>query len=820
MTRRMLLALAAATLACASAWAIDEAPPASLLWAGAPASPGLTLRAELSLLPLGGDCAVYADLSRFDRSTDAGNPFHDKAAWLRRLDRMKTLRMNALVLLHYHPFALFVDYGDRYPEATYLTPDQLRAKQDMLRWLLGEARSRGIKLYFLTYNIWLPAGFARAHGLEQSAVDSPLTREYTAWTVAKFFETFPGFGGLIMHAAESPPGCADFVEHGVVAGLRRVTPRPEFILWDWCSYPWQVKQVLSAYDGPKGFMSYLQYEQFFASKADPRLRQMAELTGNREAIALGGPKAGNSYLLFANPEMVHDVLADFHRNLGRGIVMEALDLPGHWLAAAAFCRYSWSPTEPYRDGFWEDMLAARYGSRPLARPLLTLFKEASLVLSSQMKLTHSQSGAFCPQVGMPLIQVLEMGSISTYIFENSQALGPDGYIHPNMGLCIPSHGWGPYVLPVRQYVLGLIPNAAERQRRLDAWLRKDRTLGFQPRPAHGGEVTPLDVAAELGGHVAHAQAAMAQVSRLRDTARSARDELRLMLGYAAKNIALGEFYVHKDRAAVAWERYRLLGTPADATRCVAELESSVRAWRNYAAVGDRLDPGGVWYQNSVFCYPPPWAQTDFWNNYSAAHCTRMAELTPLWEREVEAVRERLAGARTRAEREELVPPLMDEIVPWLAGGRLIASVDFEGDDAKLVRIAEDSGRLTDDPAEVLDGRRSLVGDSRKTGREWTEYMTTDPAAVRFRPNARYQIRLRYRVLDGGDGKFRPPFAMALRSPRGGDVGDMRMWGRPTGTVAERVFTARTGDFDDYYLFLSIHGPAAIAVDDIAIQELP
>ncbi len=518
--------------------------------------------------------------------------------------------------------------------------------------------------------------------------------------------------------------------------------------------------------------------------------------------------------------MVHDVLADFHRNLGRGIVMEALDLPGHWLAAAAFCRYSWSPTEPYRDGFWEDMLAARYGSRPLARPLLTLFKEASLVLSSQMKLTHSQSGAFCPQVGMPLIQVLEMGSISTYIFENSQALGPDGYIHPNMGLCIPSHGWGPYVLPVRQYVLGLIPNAAERQRRLDAWLRKDRTLGFQPRPAHGGEVTPLDVAAELGGHVAHAQAAMAQVSRLRDTARSARDELRLMLGYAAKNIALGEFYVHKDRAAVAWERYRLLGTPADATRCVAELESSVRAWRNYAAVGDRLDPGGVWYQNSVFCYPPPWAQTDFWNNYSAAHCTRMAELTPLWEREVEAVRERLAGARTRAEREELVPPLMDEIVPWLAGGRLIASVDFEGDDAKLVRIAEDSGRLTDDPAEVLDGRRSLVGDSRKTGREWTEYMTTDPAAVRFRPNARYQIRLRYRVLDGGDGKFRPPFAMALRSPRGGDVGDMRMWGRPTGTVAERVFTARTGDFDDYYLFLSIHGPAAIAVDDIAIQELP
>ena len=198
-----------------------------------------------------------------------------------------------------------------------------------------------------------------------------------------------------MHAAESPPGCADFVEHGVVAGLKRVIPRPEFVLWDWCSYPWQVKQVLSAYDGPKAFMSYLQYEQFFASKADPRIRQMAELSGNSQTLALGGPKAGNSYLLFANPEMVHDVLADLHRNLGRGIVMECLDQPARWLATAAFCRYSWSPDEPYRDSFWEGLLATRYGSRPLARPLLTLLKEASLVLASQMKLTHSQSGAFC-----------------------------------------------------------------------------------------------------------------------------------------------------------------------------------------------------------------------------------------------------------------------------------------------------------------------------------------------------------------------------------------------------------------------------------------
>jgi hypothetical protein len=624
-----------------------------------------------------------------------------------------------------------------------------------------------------------------------------------------------------MHAAESPPGCADFVEHSPVAGLRRATPRPEFIFWDWCTYPRQVRQVLSAYDGPKGFMSYLQYEQFFASKADPRIRQMAERSGNRQTIALGGPKSGNAYLLFANPQMVHDVLADFHRNLGRGIVMECLDMPGRWLATAAFCRYSWAPTEAYRDGYWEDMLAARYGSRELARPLLTLFKEASLVLASQMRLTHSQSGAFYPQVGMPLIQVLEMGSISTYIFENSQALGPDGYIHPPMGLCIPSHGWGPYVLPVRQYVLGLTPDAAERKRRLDDWLALQRRLGFEPQLARGGEVTPLDVAAELEGHVTRAQAAMAQVSRLKETARSARDEVDLMLRYAGKNIALGEFYVHKDRAAVAWERYRVLGTPADATRCTAELARSVKAWQTFAELGDALDPGGIWYQNSVFCYPPPWTQTDFWNNYSAAHCTRMAELTPLWEREVEAVRERLARARTPAEREALVPPLMEEIVPWLPGGRPVARLDFEGEDAALARIAEDAGRLTDDPAVVLDGRRSLIGDSRATGREWTEYMTTDPAQVRFQPKTRYQIRLRYRVLDGGDGRFRPPFAMALRSPKGGgDVGEMRMWGRPTGTGAERVFTARTEDFDDYYLFLSIHGPAAIAVDDIAIQELP
>ncbi|MEA3409760.1 MAG: hypothetical protein U9Q95_05380, partial [Candidatus Eisenbacteria bacterium] len=462
---------------------------------------------------------------------------------------------------------------------------------------------------------------------------------------------------LITMAAEQPPGCAEFVQDAIVAGLRDVSPRPQFIFWNWCSYPNQARQVIKSYDGEALVMSYLQYEHFFSRRADPRIGQYSADLGGVPMAALGGPKVGHAYLLFANPEFIHDVVADlFAHNNGRALLIEEVHAPDRWLAEAAFARYAWNPEEPYRDEVWEALIAERYGSRKLAAALLSAMKAASLVVPTQLKLTHSQSDHFMPQMGLTLAQILEMPTLSTYVFENTQQIDAKGYLTPHLGMSRPNPDWGERVLPIRQWVLGQIPDPGERRRELDQWLKSRRSMGYAPLQADGDEQTPAAVAAELERSAVEAKTALRQAEALWSSAERNEKDLTLMFDYVRLNISLGEYFAHKDKAAIAWERCRVLGEDEQAAACVAELQRSLTAWHEFAVLGDRLHPAGAWYWQNTCAFPPPWSQNDLWNNYVSRHTT-FAELTPLWERELQLVRERL----DKADRSNLALPLMDEL---------------------------------------------------------------------------------------------------------------------------------------------------------------
>ena len=113
--------------------------------------------------------------------------------------------------------------------------------------------------------------------------------------------------------------------------------------------------------------------------------------------------------------------------------------------------------------------------------------------------------------------------------------------------------------------------------------------------------------------------------------------------------------------------------------------------------------------------------------------------------------------------------------------------------------------------------------SRRSTSEWSAIFETIPSAVHLEAGATYQVSLKYRVLDGGEERYAAgPFGMAFRSEKGGvpsDRGDSRTWGGRPGGVHEHILEATLGDFDDYHLFISTHGRAAMVVDDLRIVKV-
>ncbi len=796
---------------------IQEFPPPSW-WNGPVSDPPMDFRGAGTMLPLYGGIPLYEGMwKQFepnDRNTN--NRFHDRDYWSRRYMHLERLRFNAMVMYHPHPYPLFVDYHTQYPEAAWLTPEVLADKQAMLRWHIAEAEKHGIKLYFLTWNIWTPQGYARAHGIGQHSVDNPEVRAYTRWTIAEFFETFPGFGGLATMAGETPVGCIDFLRAAVVPALKDITPRPRLIFHTWCAYPDEAKRVLDDYDGPALAMHYLQYEQFFMDIADPRIGMYSRDLGGRSMVALGG--IYSPFLYFGDPEMTHGVVSTLYtKNNGRGLLVQGSEHAQGWLAELAYARYLNHPAEPYNDRVWEVVLASRYGSEELARPLLSLLKTASQVMPTQMMLTHSQSDHFHPHVGLSLGQMLEMPTLSTYIFENSQTLNDRGYLEGHLGLSYPNPDWGVKVLEIGHYVRNLIRNPKERSEATAAWVAARRTRGFNPQPIRGDELSPLDVVDRLENHLSKGRNSLDTVERLQFQASRKADELETTLARVRLNLAFADYIAKKDRAAIAFERYRVLGQAAsDREACLKHLADSVEAWKTYAAAMDAGNRRPVGHWRFWSAAPPPYSQNDFWYGYRKLAST-FEEMTPFWDRELELIRTQLEGSSVP------VPPMMDELRPVASGGEVVARIGFEPGEEPiyvLEPVAAPLAQIITDPALILEGKHSLLADSRKSQNEWNQYMITDLEKLNFSPNTPYQVRIRYRVVD--PGAFSTPFAVFLRSVKGGfeaDQGENRVWGQSEWVLSERVLFATTGEFDDYRLCFLLRGQAALVIDSITIKRM-
>lgn len=90
--------------------------------------------------------------------------FFDRNVCNRYLNFLSKQRFNAITFWNFHPFPYFCPI-EGHPEVSEISEEERESNANHLRWLIKEAGSRGIRLFWHFYNIYVCPSFAKAHGL-------------------------------------------------------------------------------------------------------------------------------------------------------------------------------------------------------------------------------------------------------------------------------------------------------------------------------------------------------------------------------------------------------------------------------------------------------------------------------------------------------------------------------------------------------------------------------------------------------------------------------------------------------------------------------
>ncbi len=767
----------------------------------------LAIRGVVGPLPLWLGTSLYNnEWKRFEPAeTDPAGPWFNRPRWTGKLDRMASQQLNALLLTHPHPFpGLLALKG--YPGACYFPREQLDQHVAQFKWLLAEAKRRGVRVYLMIWNICLPPKWAESQGLHELGADTPLSRAYTSRAVIDLLSTYPDLGGLVTLAGENPPGCVDFVADAIAGAMNRAgattTTRhaeddpsalPELIFWTWCSYPEDARRVLDACPRTR-LMHYLQCEQWFKPMVDPRVPRFEAFTAAVQShtrnpaistIVLGGPKSSLAYLLWGDPEWIRTLALDLRREGAHGIFFEPYCADA-WLATEALAVYSFSTGQRFNPRRWAKRLDEMYGVGEYAPQLLETIQHASAIVPRFVTLVHSQSDHYMPQFGLPLTHYLEMPTLSSYVFENTQTLDDRGYLTPRLGMTWPNPDWGERIAGIREAVLN---------------------------PASAGFTRPKAIADEINLHVITCQSRLGGLKAVKPAHPDQARRLTRLLDRIELNVALGEHLSQKIKAAIGWQSFQAgRGRSID---CIRPLRQSVKAWETVVEVADRLYPEPVRYWQSQIVSVPPWTQNQIWGSYRLIE-GHWRDQSPRFERELNLVRQSLSTGGPGASL-----PLWDMLDAEPADSLLsLGRIGFEIDLERDLRIKiGDGAALTADADLVLGGAKSLLADTRRLDGGAHVVVSTDPGHAPMLGHRPYRISLAYRVIERGSGTP-APFEIGVRPAGGGEpLGDHRFWGAPNGHIGTRILKVPPLKRDDYVFFIAVHGQAAIVVDQIDVQTL-
>ncbi|MCE5218707.1 hypothetical protein LLH03_16970 [bacterium] len=212
------------------------------------ARPFLPMRGIKWNLPLGGD--LYS-------GTSGGRPgewLWDRSFWEQFLEMMARNRYNVLTLWNGCPYNHLVHLDD-IPGASDLSYEQIEANIQFFRWAMRRARELGIQTQLITWNIHVPASFAKAQGIAAAAVDTPQVRAYLRRAVCALVDTYPDLAALGTCPGEQMPMLArekqDWIADTYLAGLRQASRRVPFFLRYWQGDPVATADMLDREKWPQ-----------------------------------------------------------------------------------------------------------------------------------------------------------------------------------------------------------------------------------------------------------------------------------------------------------------------------------------------------------------------------------------------------------------------------------------------------------------------------------------------------------------------------------------------------------------------------------------
>jgi len=764
---------------------LGQPPAAKVL-----SAPALSLRGDVLDFPFYLGVDLYGGRWRWhqDIEAKADSWWLDRGHWAWRLKRCAELRINSLLICHPHPFPALIDLPGGASSA-YFAPEHLKRLHDHFAWILDEAAQYGVRVYFLTWNIWVSPGFAKAHGIAQEGPDGPEVRQYTRECYRRLFEAYPRLAGVMTMAGEAPPGCVDFVREGVVEGLNQLPNPPELLFWIWCSYPEDARRIFADYKGKSVLVHYLQYEQLFRPQADPRIRRASEALGGVPVVTLGGLGTATGWLYWSDPYYIRDIMADLPRQNGVGCFFQGLDsfsaVAEKWLGWDALGRYGWDASLPREDEYWQARIEDHLSAKGVGADFLSASIAASAIPTRLLALLHRQTDHFMPQFGLPLVQYLGLPTLSTYVFENHERVDERGRLWPRLGLTWPNPDWGEKVVGVCDFVAG----------------RTDGT-------------TPLQIADELE---AAARTVEECVSRLRaagDTVAGGAEKWGQCLDQMMLNAHLGRHTAEKIRAAVAWERWKKGGaTPA---QVLEPLERSVRAIEAMAQIAASLYRGmGIETWRPGISRPVPWSHLQVWTT-DRYRKWDFADSAAAANRELEWIAKELSAGNGAP-----LLPFEDDLLPPPSHASLLARWDFEGDPPPGIRLGHYGPQATavvgggEAPLPLL-GKRLVATHSADAF--WFP-LTTDPAMLPLKPGRWYRLTADYWIA--ADAEANGDWLSAgARTTEGGwqqDVGARYMGGK-AGTRGCITLTLTPGEWQDYHAYVSIHGRARVELDNLELWE--
>lgn len=733
---------------------------------------------------------------------DAAGLWWDRSRWTARLDRMRSLNMNTLLLRHTNPWTGLVAaaQAETPPAGTteelisrvgWFNPDEFERARDQFRWILSEAQNRGIRVFLLLANEH--ATFSSA---PCSQPDTAPTNGAQDWLrlSRQLIELYPDLAGLgAGEGYNSPDVIKAFagVPHSVAPAGTQPTAADgaptgrELLVWSEGVEPVLIGELADQYPGIQ-VIQPLQGAHWYQPLADSGLQKFArqvEAARSKPAgepvphTAVGSLRGALSYVFWADPQWARTLMLDIRNQGLNGFLLDGG--PGeHPLAREALFEYAYNAGRRFSVQRWESRLKV-YGVEDYAGPLLEAVQHASAVVPELLLLLHDDSPRFMPQFGLLLVHYTELPSYSAWI-DGEQPADVRAQRLGSVGPAWPSPIWGRPVATIR---------------------------GEADRSASGEAVSAWEVAASISRHVEACNSLLPGLRHLNPPSPEQTTELTRLLDAIEFNVVLGDHVVSRIKAATGWEQYKVRrGRRID---CTQPLQESVEAWRKLCDLAERLHGQPVPYWQSQPVSPPPWSK-DYLHRTYVPVVGHWRDQLPRFERELNLVR-----AAMESTDEVRTLPLWDHVNAVPEDKRQTRFViDFEAPDDRchilLGASAAHEPRLT--------GKRSLLIDTRGMPEGRHEVFTTDVGHVPLMSAQKYQIALMYRVIDPGGGD--EPFEIGVRPAVGGPpIGDHLTWAAPQGHIGSRILQVPPPQQDGNIFYIATRSGAAIVVDEIHIAQV-